>query len=159
MMPDERTCRICGCIDADACMTRVTLPSGAVHDRPCQWVGDDLCSACKLSKNEIKLSGPNKDHRPLAPENEGERVNVSSGYGARTKRPFVAVQIGDRKPYQWSPDEARRVAVLLIECAEAADGDAFVVDWFTEQAGLAMPQIAPLLADFRASRERIRDGE
>ncbi len=85
-----------------------------------------------------------------------ERVNVSSGYGANTKRPFVAVQIGDRKPYQWSPDEARRVAVLLWESAEAAEGDAFVVEWFTEKAGLEVAQAAALLNDFRQSRERER---
>lgn len=83
-----------------------------------------------------------------------ERVNVSSGYGANTKRPFVAVQIGDRKPYQWSPDDARRVAALLLECADAAEGDAFIVEWFTEKAGLELPQIGALLRDFRASRQK-----
>ncbi len=85
-----------------------------------------------------------------------ERVNVSSGYGANTKRPFVAVQIGDRKPYQWSPDEARRIAALLLECADAAEGDAFVVEWFTTKAGLELRQVAALLNDFRLSRERHR---
>jgi hypothetical protein len=86
-----------------------------------------------------------------------ERVNVSSGYGANTKRPFVAVQIGDRKPYQWSPDEARRVAALLLECADAAEGDAFIVEWFTEKVGLELTQVGALLSDFRASREKHRD--
>lgn len=82
----------------------------------------------------------------------GENVQVSSGYGARTRVPFVAIQIGDRKPLQWSPDEARRVAALLLECAEAAEGDAFVVEWFTEKAGLELAQAGALLADFRVSR-------
>lgn len=86
-----------------------------------------------------------------------ERVTVTSNYGANTKRPFVAVQIGDRKPYQWSPDEARRVAALLLECADAAEGDAFIVEWFTEQVGLELPQVGALLRDFRASRERRRE--
>jgi len=88
---------------------------------------------------------------------QGERVNVVSGYGANTKRPFVAVQIGDRKPYQWSPDEARQVAALLLECADAAESDAFIVEWFTEKAGLELRQVGPLLSDFRVSRERHRD--
>lgn len=83
-----------------------------------------------------------------------ERVNVTSGYGANTKRPFVAMQIGDRKPYQWSPDEARRVAALLLECADAAEGDAFIVEWFTEKAGLELPQVGALLRDFRTSRQK-----
>lgn len=88
-----------------------------------------------------------------------ERVNVISGYGANTKRPFVAVQIGDRKPYQWSPDEARRIAALLLECADAAEGDAFVVEWFTTKAGLELRQVAALLNDFRLSRERQRGND
>jgi len=86
-----------------------------------------------------------------------ERVSVSSGYGANTKRPFVAVQIGDRKPSQWSPDEARRVAALLLECADAAEGDGFIVEWFTEKAGLELPQVGALLRDFRTSREQWRE--
>lgn len=83
-----------------------------------------------------------------------ERVNVSSGYGANTRVPFVAVQIGDRKPYQWSPDEARRVAVMLWEGADAAEGDAFLVEWFTERVGLELPQVGALLRDFRVSRQK-----
>ena len=88
-----------------------------------------------------------------------ERVNVSSGYGANTKRPFVAVQIGDRKPYQWSPDEARRVAAMLFECADAADGDAFIVEWFTEKEWLELPQVGALLRDFRISRWQRRESQ
>lgn len=88
-----------------------------------------------------------------------ERVNVSSGYGANTKRPFVAVQIGDRKPYQWSPDEARRVAAMLFECADAADGDAFIVEWFTEKGWLELPQVGALLRDFRISRWQRRESQ
>ena len=85
---------------------------------------------------------------------KSERVNVSSGYGARTRQPFVALQIGDRKPYQWSPAEARRVAILLLECAEAAEGDAFLVEWFIEEFELAPPQVGELLTKFRESRQR-----
>lgn len=35
-----RTCRVCGCTDADC--------SGCVErtGEPCHWVGADLCSAC-----------------------------------------------------------------------------------------------------------------
>jgi len=32
-------CRVCGCTNEKACMTR---------DGPCYWINDDLCSACAL---------------------------------------------------------------------------------------------------------------
>lgn len=35
---DLRRCRRCGCTDNNACG----------EDRPCSWVGPDLCSACTL---------------------------------------------------------------------------------------------------------------
>ncbi len=38
--PETRMCRVCGCIDTEAC---------ADPDRggePCHWIGLDLCSAC-----------------------------------------------------------------------------------------------------------------
>ena len=35
----ERTCRVCGCSDYDAC---VNVPTGEC----CRWVGVDLCSGC-----------------------------------------------------------------------------------------------------------------
>jgi len=89
---------------------------------------------------------------------KGERVTVTSGYGANTKRPFVAVQIGDRKPMQWSPDEARRVAALLLECADAAEGDAFLVSFALEKLGTDMQRAGMLLHEFRQWRERHREG-
>ena len=33
-------CRVCGCTNEKACMTR---------DGPCYWINDDLCSACALN--------------------------------------------------------------------------------------------------------------
>jgi hypothetical protein len=35
--------------------------------------------------------------------------------------------------------------------------DAFIVEWFTEKAGLELRQVGALLRDFRASRERHRE--
>lgn len=86
-----------------------------------------------------------------------ELVTVTSGYGANTKRPYVALQIGDRRPHQWSPEEARRVALLLLGGAEAAEGDGFVVEWFTEKVGLEPRQAAGLLHDFRTWRDAHRE--
>jgi hypothetical protein len=44
---DIRRCRVCGCTDTDCrcCIQRT--------GRPCSWVADDLCSACRAGWNTI----------------------------------------------------------------------------------------------------------
>ncbi|HEY8597358.1 MAG TPA: hypothetical protein VIL85_02940 [Thermomicrobiales bacterium] len=79
-------------------------------------------------------------------------ITSSSGYGYNTKRPFVNLLIGDRKPIQLSPDEARSVALQLIEAAETAEQDAFLVEWGTEALGDERTAAA-LLMQFRKWRE------
>ena len=37
-MPGDRICRGCGCWDWNACAD--------MHDGPCWWVEEDLCSVC-----------------------------------------------------------------------------------------------------------------
>lgn len=46
-MTEERTCRVCGCTDADCsgCILRT--------GKPCTWVAEDLCSACKAGWNTL----------------------------------------------------------------------------------------------------------
>lgn len=80
-------------------------------------------------------------------------IQVTSGYGGNTRQPYVAVQIGDRKPFQIAPEEARRVAGLLHECAEAADQDAFLIEWFQRRFELSIEQAATILLEFRHARE------
>jgi len=79
-------------------------------------------------------------------------ITSSSGYGYNTKQPFVNLLVGDRKPIQLSPDEARSVARQLTEAAEAAEQDAFLVEWGTEALGDERTAAA-LLMQFRKWRE------
>jgi hypothetical protein len=51
-----------------------------------------------------------------------------------------------------SVDEARDLAMNLIQAAESAVQDAFIVDFMTTKVGLDMPAVAHLLADFRTMR-------
>jgi hypothetical protein len=41
-----RTCEICGCTDEDC--SQCVEKTGS----PCNWVGDELCSACSLTVGE-----------------------------------------------------------------------------------------------------------
>ena len=79
-------------------------------------------------------------------------ITSSSGYGYNTKQPFVNLLIGDRKPVQLSPEEARSVARQLTEAAEAAEQDAFLVEWGSEALGDERTAAA-LLMQFRKWRK------
>lgn len=90
-------------------------------------------------------------------------IHTGSGYGANTRQPFVDLLIGDRKPIQLSPDEAREVAQRLMEAAESAEQDAFLVEWGAESFGGDRRAAAALLLEFRkwrdARRERATDDQ
>lgn len=51
-----------------------------------------------------------------------------SGFGRKTRRPFVSIRWKDVVE-QVSPDDARRFAHSILEAAEAAEQDAFMVWW------------------------------
>lgn len=91
---------------------------------------------------------------------EPQRVTLwaSSGYGAKTRKPFVAIHWKDVME-QLSPEEARAFALSVLEAAEAAIQDAFIIEWVLktingdEAAGIA------LLREFREWREKARSAQ
>lgn len=57
-------------------------------------------------------------------------IKVTSGYGGNTRQPFVAIETDKLKePLQLSPEEARDLAQNLLQCAEASEQDAFIVEF------------------------------
>jgi len=96
---------------------------------------------------------------------EGGHISVTSGYGHNTKRPFVTLGIANPTEsanpiVQMSSSEARRQALYILEAADAADSDGFVLSWLGDgPANLSEQQAAVLLNDFRAYRERLRGKE
>ncbi|HEY0658045.1 MAG TPA: hypothetical protein VGD05_06210 [Pyrinomonadaceae bacterium] len=61
--------------------------------------------------------------------NEGE-IWVNSLVSGRTFEPLVEIVWGNQKA-QLSLTEARNHALYILECAEAAESDAFVFQWLT----------------------------
>ena len=60
-------------------------------------------------------------------------INVTSGYGGNTHQPFVEIKTNKLKePLQISPEEARDLAANLLQAAEAAEQDAFIVEFHSE---------------------------
>lgn len=83
---------------------------------------------------------------------------VSSGYGGNTKRPFVQMQHpAIDRPLTISPNEARALAMNLLECADAAETDGFIVEFFKGDMELPDPAIVALLVQFREYRKKRAD--
>jgi hypothetical protein len=88
-------------------------------------------------------------------------ISVGSGFGHATREPFVTIGIANPTEsanpiVQVSTYDARIQAHYILEAADAAESDAFLVGWLGDQQGLTENQIGALLADFRAYRESRR---
>lgn len=87
------------------------------------------------------------------------RFWVNSLYGAHTKQGLVHLHHADWS-FQCSPSEARAIAGQILEAAEAAEQDAFLVEWVRAEIGVGDQEAAGLLQDFRhwkdAKRERAK---
>lgn len=77
---------------------------------------------------------------------------MESLYGARTDAPLVKLLAG---PHQWimPPEKARQIAQWLVEAAEAAYGDAFLVRFLVQRVEVPRERAVPLLREFRHFRE------
>ena len=87
-------------------------------------------------------------------------ISIASGYGAHTGQPFVTIGIANPSEsanpiVQITTDEARRQAMYILECCDAAESDGFLVGWLGGQQ-LSGGQVGALLADFRAYRAQLR---
>jgi len=63
-------------------------------------------------------------------------IMVTSGYGGNTRQPFVEIKTDKLKaPLQLSPEEARDLALNLLQAAEAAEQDAFIFEFHSTLGG------------------------
>jgi len=91
-------------------------------------------------------------------EEEGIAIGITSGFGHNTQRPFVQMLI-ERADWmtQMSPAEARNLAFNLLQAADGAESDGFLVTFLREKADIDdMSAIAGLLVEFREYREMLR---
>lgn len=91
-------------------------------------------------------------------ENDEVVFNVTSNFGHRTRQPFVVVTAGALDfTVQMSSNEARNLAMNLLACAEAAEGDGFLMTFLGERIGVEDDRaLATVLMDFREYREKAR---
>ncbi len=85
-----------------------------------------------------------------------DRIDVSSIVSGRTLEPFVTITWGEYRA-QLTPEEARQHALIILECAEAAETDAFVFNWLTRDVvgteAEKGEEFERIIGAFRAFRE------
>lgn len=92
---------------------------------------------------------------------EDAMLSVSSGYGHATKEPFVTFSLANpsesaNPTIQMTAAQARMQAHYILEAADAAESDGFIVEWLRNGGDLSAGQVSNLLADFRTFREQHR---
>jgi hypothetical protein len=70
----------------------------------------------------------------------------------RAGEPFIQLILGEKVIAQQSVQQAREHALAILEAAEAAEQDAFLVHWVKKVIGGNEAAAAGLLQDFRAWR-------
>ncbi len=85
-------------------------------------------------------------------------IHVSSGYGHNTHEPFVMVEADVLDtPLQLSPTDARALAFNILSAAEAAENDAFLIEFVKEELNQDDHVAASILVEYREWRKRRRE--
>jgi hypothetical protein len=116
---------------------------------------EDIASGKESAPRQA--AGAALDRIRLEPPGPGE-IRVSSGYGRKTRAPFVTLALPpDVSTVQLPPDQARQIAMQLLEAAEASHSDAFLAGYLRTKVGLEdIEKIAMVIEDARAFRDACR---
>lgn len=79
-------------------------------------------------------------------------IRVESMVAFRDKQPYVKLRWGDLTA-QLTPNEARAHAMIILEAADAAVNDAFLIYFFEQKLHQESATAAAILSEYRAYRE------
>ena len=90
-------------------------------------------------------------------------ISVASGFGFATQQPFVTLSIANPREsanptVQLVAEQARAIAMQILDAADAAVADGFLVGWVSTGMDVTERQAASLLNDFRVYRDKRREG-
>ena len=95
-------------------------------------------------------------------DNGGQTITITSIVAAETLQPFVQLGWRDGGAQLLTPDETRALSRQLAEAAEAADTDAFLMEFLKERvwhgADDSLAKSAVVLEGLREYREARRGG-
>ena len=84
------------------------------------------------------------------------KINVESIFGRANRLPLVNVVFPDGLDrLSLSPDEARDLALNLLQAAEASIGDGFVFQFFHKEMDVTEAQAGALMLKLRGYRTRV----
>jgi len=89
----------------------------------------------------------------MADQKDRNMIWASSSVHADDRAPWVHLQWADKKG-MLTPDEARQFALSVFEAAEAAEHDAFLVEFLTNSIGAEFAVAIGVLHEFRNRRGR-----
>jgi hypothetical protein len=76
--------------------------------------------------------------------------SVTSGFGVQSRQPFVEVEVLPTEfSVKMSPQDATTLALNLLQAAEAARTDGWLVNYLTGSAGLTNQEMQVMLVEFR----------
>ena len=95
------------------------------------------------------------------PKPEPGMLSITSGYGHNTRQPYVTIALASpvetaNPAVQLVTDQARDIAQQILEAAEAAESDGFLIEFAAARIGVPLEQAGQLLQEFRAWRDRRR---
>lgn len=78
-------------------------------------------------------------------------IHINSMVANSDRQPYITLKVGDQA-IQMEPAQAREIAAWLFEAAEAADSDAFIVQFLEKDMDLGTEYAVKVLAAFRKKR-------
>lgn len=85
---------------------------------------------------------------------KGQVISCTSNYGGNSRKPYVGIEVDGELLTQLPPETARALGYNLILSAEAAEQEAFMVDFAEKEIGVPLPEAAQILGLFREWREK-----
>lgn len=85
------------------------------------------------------------------------KFEATAIFGLMTGEPIVEVEFAGQR-LQLAPDDARSMATILLEAAEAAESDACLVHCLTDM-GMGRESAGQLLIAMRQKRAELKDGQ
>lgn len=98
---------------------------------------------------------------PSIQQEDITEISVTSGFGHNTQQPYVQMII-QRADWmtQMTPETARELAFNLLQAADGAESDGFLINFLRSRVGVEdMRTIATILVEFREYREKRRREE
>lgn len=84
-----------------------------------------------------------------------DQIFVNAGFGYNTRLPFVSLRLKDVATMM-RVEEARDLAMNLLQAAEAAESDQFIIEWVTKEMKGSDQAAVVLLKSFRELRQSKR---